>query len=132
MVGAHLCAGAAAAIALPGWAGGALAAALAALGAASAWSRALLRSPQSVRGIRLSPGAATVELANGESLPAQAAGHVSRFMVALALRAPARRTLLVTAGMLDRESFRTLRVWALWGKLPGVAGKPVAQKQPAA
>ena len=73
-----------------------------------------------------------VDLANGESLPAGAGGHVSRLMVTLALRAPAKRTLLVTADMLDRDSFRALRVWALWGKLPGVAGQPVVQKQLAA
>jgi hypothetical protein len=29
--------------------------------------------------------------------------------------------------MLDGKSFRALRLWALWGKVPGVAsGQPVA------
>jgi len=124
---AHMCAAAAAALALPGWPGVALAAALAALGLASAWSRALLRSPGSVRGLRLDGADLTLELANGASLAAEPAGprHVSRLMVALPLRRPA-RALLVTADMLDPESFRALRVWALWGRVAGVAGKQLA------
>jgi hypothetical protein len=124
LIGSHLCAAAAAALALPGWGGGLLAAALVALGLASAWSRALLRSPRSMRGIRLVAGKAAIELACGDSLPAEAGGHVGRLMVTLAARHPARR-FLVTADMLDGNSFRALRVWALWGKLPGagVAGK---------
>jgi hypothetical protein len=128
LVGLHLCAAAAAALALPGWPGGVLAALLAALGLASAWSRALLRSRRSMRCIRLEAGKAAIELASGESFPAEAGGHVSRLMVTLALRHSARRTLLVSADMLDRDSFRALRVWALWGKLPGagVAGKQLA------
>ena len=36
------------------------------------------------------------------------------------------RRWLVSADMLDPDSFRTLRVWALWGKVPGVAGKQLA------
>ena len=32
-----------------------------------------------------------------------------------------RRSLLVAAGMLPPESFRLLRLWARWGRLPGVA-----------
>jgi len=128
LIGSHTCAAAAAALALPGWAGGVLAALLAALGLASAWSRALLRSRRSMRCIRLEAGKAAIELANGESLPAEAGGHVSRLMVTLVLRDPARRALLVSADMLERDSFRALRVWALWGKLPGdgVAGKQLA------
>jgi len=129
IVGVHLCAGVAASVALPGWAGAVLGAALAGLGLASAWSRALLRSPRSPRAIRLGSGlspeaGAMVDLAGGESSPARAGGHVSRLMVTLALRRPARH-ILVTADMLDADSFRALRIWALWGKLPGagVAGK---------
>jgi hypothetical protein len=125
IVAAHLCAAAAVVLALPGWAGGLLATALAALGLVAAWSRALLRSSRSARGIRLRANEATIDLANGESFPVEAGGHVSRFMVTLAMRHPARR-LLVSADMLDRDSFRALRLWALWGKLPGVAGKQLA------
>jgi hypothetical protein len=124
IVAAHLAAAGAAAAALPGWPGGLLAAGLAALGFAAAWSRALLRSRASMRCIRIEAGTAWVELAGGASLPVEAGGHVSRFMVTLASRRPPRR-LLVTADMLGGEAFRALRVWALWGKLP-VAGKQLA------
>jgi len=123
IVGAHLCAASAALLCFPGWPGGLLAAALVALGATAAWNRALLRARHSMRVIRLEPGKAVVDLAGGASFPLEPGGHVNRFMVTLALRAPARRTLLVTADMLDPESFRVLRLWALWGKVPGVAGK---------
>jgi len=101
LVGLHLCAAAAAALALPGWAGGVLAALLAGLGLASAWSRALLRSQRSMRCIRLEAGKALVELASGDSFPAEAGGHVSRLMVTLVLHDPARRRLLVSADMVD-------------------------------
>jgi hypothetical protein len=124
IAGAHLCAAACAVLVLPGWPGALLAVALAALGLASAWSRALLRSPASVRAIRVGEGAAA-ELASGASFALRGGGHVSRFVVTLAAR-DSRRHLLVTADMLDRESFRVLRLWALWGKLPGVAGKQLA------
>lgn len=126
IVAAHLVAAAAATLALPGWPGGLLAVALAALGMASAWSRALLRAGRSMRCITLDKDKATIELASGETYPAEAGGHVSRLMVTLVLRDPARRTLLVSADMLDRDSFRSLRVWALWGKLAAVAGKQLA------
>jgi hypothetical protein len=129
IVAAHLGAAAAAALALPGWPGGLLAAALAALGLASAWSRALLGSPGSVRAIRIGNGGlgsgAAAELASGASFALRQGGHVSRFIVTLAARDSGRH-LLVTADMLDRESFRLLRLWARWGKLPGVAGKQLA------
>jgi hypothetical protein len=127
LVALHLCAAAAAALAVPGWPAAVLAALLAALGLAAAWSRALLRSRRSMRRIRLEAGKASIELAGGESFPAEAGGHVSRLMVTLVLRDPARRTLLVSADMLDGDSFRALRVWALWGKLPAaVAAKQLA------
>src|SRR5262249_30134889 len=100
IAGAHLCAAACAALVIPGWAGGALAAALAVLGLASAWGRALLRSRGSARAIELSAGRATVRLTSGESLAAEAAGHVSRLAVTLRLAEGARRTVLVTADML--------------------------------
>jgi hypothetical protein len=126
IVAAHLVAAAAATLALPGWPGALLAVALAGLGMASAWSRALLRARRSMRCITLENGKAAIELASGESYAAEAGGHVSRLMVTLALRDPARRTLLVSADMLDTDSFRALRVWALWGKLAAVAGKQLA------
>jgi hypothetical protein len=96
--------------------GYALGAALVALGLAAAWARALLRSTRSVVVIDFS---GRVELRNGAS-HAIAAGrrHVGRFMVTLPLKG---RTVLVTRDMLRAEEFRRLRLWALWGKLPGVA-----------
>jgi hypothetical protein len=123
IAGAHACAAAAAALAVPGPAGWLLGAALVVLGLASAWSRALLRASRSVRGLELAPGAAQAHLAGGQSLAAEAGGHVSRYAVTLRLQDRPRRNILVTADMLDRDSFRALRIWALWRKLPGVAGK---------
>jgi len=125
IVGAHLCAAAAVLLTLPGWPGGLLGAALVALGLATAWSRALLRSPRSARTLRIEGERAMLELANGESVAAQPGGHVSRFLVTLAPGAAPWR-VLIAADMLDAESFRALRVWALWRKLPGVAGKQLA------
>jgi hypothetical protein len=34
-----------------------------------------------------------------------------------------RRTSLITRDMAGADSFRRLRVWALWGKLPVAAGQ---------
>jgi hypothetical protein len=41
--------------------------------------------------------------------------------VSVPLGAASRRTLLVTADMAGEREFRLLRLWALWGRLPGVA-----------
>jgi hypothetical protein len=94
-----------------------LALAIAGLGGASAWSRALLRSPASVRALELKGETLSAELASGERIAGDAAGrrYVNRWLVTLPLR---RRTLLVTAGMLDPAAFRRLRIWAVWGRLP--------------
>ena len=103
----------------------ALAAALLALGAAAAWARALHRSGASVRAIELSGSEMLLELRDGRRGAAELGGarHVSRFMVTLPVRRPVRRTILVTRDMLPPEEFRRLRLWALWGKAPGVAHK---------
>jgi len=108
---------------LPSVAGAALAICLMALGLAAAWSRALLKSASSVRAIELEAGGASFELAGGERFAARLTErrYVSRFMVALLVRGRLRRTVLVTLDMLGEESFRVLRIWALWGKLPQVA-----------
>ena len=122
----HLAAGAAAFAAVRGAGGAALCIAFAALGIAAARSRALHRAPDSVRVIELAGEGASLTLANGARLSGElaAARHVSRFAVALPVRRPAGRTLFVTPDMLDVTSYRALRLWALWGKLP-----PVAQQQ---
>jgi Membrane-bound toxin component of toxin-antitoxin system len=113
------------ALALPGAGGLAGAAALVALGAAAAWRSALLRAASSVRALELAAQKLEVRLASGESFAAEVAErrYVGRYMVVLPLRRPVRRTLLVTRDMADAESFRRLRIWALWGKVPGVATK---------
>ena len=107
---------------IPGFAGGLLAAALLALGCAAAWSRALLGAASSARAIELAGDALTVELAGGERLTAASDGRrfVSRFMVALPVRGASGggRTILVTGAMLGSDSFRALRIWALWNRLP--------------
>lgn len=124
IVALHGVAGLCAIAVLPGTVGGLLAGALLALGAAAAWSRALLRSAASVRGIELNGPAIALKLASGERFIAElsARRYVTRFVVALPVRRP-RRTILVTRGMLAADSFRALRLWALWGKVPGAAAK---------
>jgi hypothetical protein len=99
-----------------------LALALLSLGAAAAWSRALLRSSGSIRALEIAGPALTIELTSGERLAAEIAErrYVSRLAVTLPLRRP-RRTILVTAGMMAAADFRRLRLWALWGRLPDVA-----------
>jgi hypothetical protein len=105
---------------MPGAAGSWCAAALVALGGVAAWNRALLRSAGSVRALEIGAARIGVYLADGERREAEVAKrrYVSRFMVALPLRSPVGRTVLVTRDMLGSDSFRALRVWALWGKLP--------------
>jgi hypothetical protein len=124
-VGLHAAAAAAALLALPGTPGALLAGLLLALGAWTAWSRALLRAPSSVRVLELDGTRAGLTLAGGATLEGELAGrrYVSRHVVALALRGPARRALLVTPDMLGGDSFRRLRIFAIWGRLPAVAAK---------
>ena len=95
--------------------------ALIALGLAAAWSRALLRAKRSVRALEIGGDELVLELANGERSAAAAPRrcYVSRLAVIL----PLPKALLVSADMLHPAEFRRLRVWALWRKLPAVAGK---------
>ena len=131
IVVAHGAAAVASYIAIPGAMAAFLAAMLVLLGLATAWSRALLASQGSVRAIEIGGVEPVFELASGERFGAEVASrrYVTRFLVALPLRAPFRRTLLVTADMLAPEEFRRLRIWALWNRLPaerGVAAKQLA------
>jgi len=123
LVALHACAALCVLLVLPSFPGGALAICLLALGLAAAWSRALLRSASSVRAIEIEAGGASFELAGGERIAAQLTRrrYVNRFMVALPVQGRLPRTVLVTVDMLGEESFRMLRIWALWGKLPQVA-----------
>ena len=112
-------------LAMPDALGVLLAALLAALGASTARSRALLRARTSVRVLELQGRRASVTLAGGDTLTGEVAErrYVSRLAVSFSLRHPVRRTLLITRDMLDADSFRSLRIWALWGRLPAVAAK---------
>jgi hypothetical protein len=117
-------AAAACVLAVMGVSGMVLALALVGLGAAAAWSRALLRSGGSVRALEIGP-ALTIELASGERVAAEvtARRYVTRLAVTLPLRRP-RRTILVTSDMMTAADFRRLRIWALWGRLPGGLAAP--------
>jgi hypothetical protein len=109
---------------MTGFSGMALAALILALGAVSAWDRALLRCAHSPRAIEIAPsGAAVVVLANGDTLAVRAVRGigVTRHWVALGPLSLVGRGVLVTAGMLGPAAARLLRLWALWGRTPGVA-----------
>jgi len=124
LIALHACAAAALMLVFSGIAAIALALAFLGLGMAAAWSRALLKSPRSVRAIELAAEAhATLEFANGESTSVEIAARrfVSRYLVTLPLRGRLRRSLIITRDMLGPNEFRRLRIWALWGRLPGVA-----------
>ena len=129
LIALHAVAGLCVLAVMPGVPGLLIGALLLALGAATAWSRALLRAASSVRALELSGAELTVELANGAFLAAEVAErrYVGRFMLMLPVRLDAgravRRTILVTCDMAGADSFRRLRVWALWGKLPVAAGQ---------
>jgi hypothetical protein len=120
----HAVAAACVLLVLPGLAGTTIAVLIAALGAAAAWDRALLRGRSAPREIETAgTGAAVLRLASGERI-AIAGGKpvvVNRWWVSLPLQAQGRKALFVPADMLEREEFRRLRLWALWGRTPGVA-----------
>jgi hypothetical protein len=128
IVTAHATAAAAVYALIQGPLGLAAAIGLVALGAAAAWSRALLAARNSVRAIELGAPEPVFELANGArfAAPVTARRYVTRHLVTLPLGGELRRTLLVTGDMLGREEFRRLRLWALWNRLPGVAPKQLA------
>jgi hypothetical protein len=113
---------------MTGWIAFAAAALVLVLGVAAAWDRALLGAARSPRAIEIHPsGEAFCLLADGKSLPIATSGSaVTRFWVSLRLRSPWRRSLLLVEGMLLPEPFRLLRLWALWGRLPGVAPRQLA------
>lgn len=98
-----------------------------ALGGVAAWERALLRTGRSPRAIEIvasGPGlVAVLVLANGETVAVRALPGigVTRHWVALSSGLLAGRSVLVTAGMLGPRAFRILRLWALWGRIPGMA-----------
>ena len=111
---------------MTGYAGMALALLMLALGAAAARERALLRGSGAPRAIDIPvSGAAAVILASGEAIavrPLRGVG-VTRHWVALGPGSLAGRAVLVTAGMLAPADMRTLRLWALWGRTPGMGSR---------
>lgn len=126
IVGAHLAAGVCAALVLPTAAGAAAAGLLVALGLATARDRALLRAARSPRALELGEADALVVVCADGRRYATAVGRrrwVTRACVALPVRLPQRRTLLVTRAMLGEPRFRLLRLWALWGRVPDVAAR---------
>jgi hypothetical protein len=95
---------------------------LLALGLATARDRAWLAGRSAVRAIELSGSEQiTLETADGkrQQAPVGARRFVNRLFVSIPVRISMRRTILVTADMLDEGQFRALRVWALWGRVPG-------------
>ncbi len=109
---------------MTGFPAAALAILLLALGGVSAWDRALLRGRRSPDAIEIpSSGAAVLRLASGETVPVRPVRGIgiTRYWVALASLAPAGRSAMVTAGMLGPENARLLRLWSLWGRMPGAA-----------
>jgi hypothetical protein len=124
LVALHAAAASCIVLLISGTAGMVLATLFLLLGVAAAWARGLLGAAKSPRALELAEEL-IVELKDGSRFPAVLAErrHVNRFMVALPVVRPVRRTVLVSADMLGPEEFRRLRLWALWGRLP------VAQKQ---
>lgn len=110
------------------WASGwAVAVLLVALGLATAWDRALLRARGSLREFSLEGPQELLLALQGQGRVRSRVGErrwVSARLVVLPLRLPRRRALLVAGDMLGSEDFRRLRLWALWGRLPGVASTP--------
>ena len=108
-----------------------LAVLIAGLGFAAAWDRALLRGRRSVRALRIvGKDRVILELANAELLPMKVSPrrYVSGLAAILPSAASMHRTIVVARDMLDPDSFRALRLWALWGRVPDAGpGRPAAR-----
>lgn len=121
IVAVHSTGGACAGALLGGPAGVILGALIACLGVAAALDRALLLGKRSLRALHVEgKDQLTLELANSElvRLRVGTRRYVSRFLVVLPGAASMRRTIIVAGAMLEPESFRALRLWALWGQVP--------------
>ena len=130
IVAVHSVAGLCAGVLLTGPAGVGLGVLIAGLGLAAALDRALLIGKRSPRALRMEgKDHLTLELANAELVPLRIGGrrYVSRYLVVLPVAGSTRRTILVAGDMLEPESFRALRLWALWGQTAQSApAQPVA------
>jgi hypothetical protein len=94
---------------------------IAGLGIAAAWDRALLRGRRSVRALIIGSGDNVIlDLANAQRVGLRISPR--RFVSALVVILPGapwmRRNIVVWRDMLDPDSFRALRLWALWGRVP--------------
>jgi hypothetical protein len=110
--------------ALPGPGGWALALLLVLLGGTAVRARALLRARHSIRAVELGPGGeAVLERADGQRRVRRVSArrHVGPWWVALPYADAPGRGLLIARDMLDRDDFRRLRLWALWGRVPEAA-----------
>jgi hypothetical protein len=123
IAGLHAIAGASIFVAIPTAPGALLGMLFLVLGVVAAWDRALLRGRRSPRALLVSADATlAVELADRTRCNAgEGPRTVNRFLVALPLEGATRRSALVVPDMLGPAHFRLLRLWALWGRLPGVA-----------
>ena len=129
IVAVHAAAAGCVAATVPGIAGGIVAALLLGLGIATARDRALLRHPDSVRALVIEgPQAVRLVTAGGREIAVHVATrrHVTGLAVIISIPRAMRRTVIVTRGMLDVNSFRKLRLWALWGRVQGVAPEQLA------
>jgi hypothetical protein len=122
ILGVHALAAASLWISFPGRVAAVIALLVAVLGCVTAWDRALLRGRRSVRALEIGgPEDVLLEFSDGTRRAARSPRrrHVSRFGVGLRLVGLRRRSLFVWAGMLDPVAARRLRLWALWGRVPG-------------
>lgn len=128
IVAAHLAGASCLVLVFPGAWAAAVALLVALLGAVAAWERALHRGRGSVRSLELRDGgAALLQLADGRRVAGTVATrrNVNRWWVTLPLQGRSRRIVVVTRDMVPAGEFRRLRIWALWGRVPGVAtGQP--------
>ena len=95
-----------------------------ALGAVAASTRGLLLGKRAPRAIEIAPsGEAVLVRADGRQARARPVGGigVTRWWVIVRVGTPGRGGFLISAGMLESEPFRLLRLWALWERAPGVA-----------
>jgi hypothetical protein len=123
MVGAHAAAAVCLALAWPAIPGFLAAALVLLLGAVAGWRLGLLRARASPAVLVLGgEGAFSVVLRDGRRIDSgPGVRFVTRRWVVLRTGSTACRTVLVAAGMLDPAALRRLRVWALWGRVPGRA-----------
>ena len=116
----HAAAAVALVVAVPGAGAIALAVLVFALGAATAWDRALLRGGRSARALEVGEDfALRIQRASGTPLEVRPGGrrYIGPWWVVLPVKGWA-GPLVVARDMLRPEEFRHLRLWALWGRVP--------------